>query len=67
MMSNNINIVIAKKILMEKWSHAKILIAKDNGSIQVVSNKRYFLINGIVLIAQNKKIKQEMAFQKVFS
>ena len=50
----NQNIVIVERLHTVKWSCVKIRTAKDNGSINLVSSKKNYLINGFAEIVGKK-------------
>jgi len=52
--------------LLEKWSCAKVHIAKDNGFIRTVLRKKIFHKNGTALSVRNKNKKLEIPIQEAF-
>jgi hypothetical protein len=50
----NLNIAIVEKPRLVKWLCAKILIAKSNGSIDLVLRRKNYQINGFVKIVDKK-------------
>lgn len=64
MITKSHSIAIAEEPPSEKWSPAKILIARENGSIPPASRRKIYLRNGIAQIVKNRGRRQGIQHQE---